>query len=58
MEMKQVFFIDRVIETLVLNDGMAKSKFTPSELKKLVEDSDGSAPCGNFIYIIVVGILL
>ena len=31
MEMKQVGLIDRFIETLGLDDGMAKRKFTPSE---------------------------
>ena len=31
MEMNQVGLIYRVIETLLLDDGMAKIKFTPSE---------------------------
>ena len=31
MEMKQVSLIERVIKTLGLDDGIAKSKFTPSE---------------------------
>ena len=58
MEMKQVSLIDRVIKTLGLDDGMAKSKFTPFESKPLVNGAYGSAPCGNFSYSSVVGMLL
>ena len=38
MEMNQVGLIYRVIETLGLDDEMAKRKFTPSESKPLVKD--------------------
>ena len=58
MEMKQVGLIDRVIETLGLDDGMANGKFTPAESTPLVKDSDGEAACGSFSYSSVVGMLL
>ena len=41
-EMKQVGIIDRVTEKLGLDDGITKRKFTPSESKNLLKDSDGS----------------
>ena len=41
MEMKQVGLVDRVIETLGLEDGMAKGEFTPDESTPLVKDTDG-----------------
>ena len=56
--MKQVGLIDRVIETLGLNDVMAKGKFTPAESTPLVKNSYGEAPSGSFSYSSVVGILL
>ena len=58
METKQVGLIDCVIETLGLDNGMAKSNFTPSESKPLVKDAYGSAPCGTFRYSSVVRMLL
>ena len=58
VEMKQVGLIDPVIETLGLDDGMEKIKFTPSGSKPLVKDSDVSSPCETFSYICVVGMLL
>ena len=58
MEMKQVGLIDRVIETLGLNDGMAKGKFTSAESTPLMKNSDGEVPSGSFSYISVVGMLL
>ena len=58
MEMKQVGLIDRVIETLGFNDGMAKGKFTPAESTPLVKNSDDEAPSGSFSYSSVVGMLL
>ena len=57
MEMKQVRIIDRVIETLGLDNGIAKGKFTPAEYTPLVKDTDGEYSCGFFIYSIVVDIL-
>ena len=56
--MKQVGLIDRVIETLGLNDGMAKGKFTPAESTPLVKNSDGETPSVSFSYSSVVGMLL
>ena len=58
MEMKQVGLIDCVIETLGLDDRMAKGKSTPAESILLVKDTDGEEPCGFFSYISVVGMLL
>ena len=58
MEIKQVGLIDRVIETLCLDDGMAKGKFTPAESTPLVKDTDGEDSCGSFSYSSVVGMLL
>ena len=58
MEMKQVGLIDSVIETLGLDDGMAKNKYTPSESSPLVKDADGPAACGSFSYSSVVGMLM
>ena len=58
IETKKVDLIDCVINKIQLDDGMTKSKFTPSESKPLVNDADGSAPCGNFSYSSVVGMLI
>ena len=58
MEMNQVGIINCVIETLGLYDGMAKSKYNPSESKTLVKDVDGSAQCVTFSYNSMVGMLL
>ena len=43
MEMKKVGLIYSVIDTLGLDDGMAKIKFNLSEPKPLVKDAYGSA---------------
>ena len=56
--MKQVGLIDCVIETLGLEDGTVKGKFTPAESTPLVKDNDGEAACGSFSYSSVVGVLL
>ena len=56
--MKQIGLIDRVIETLGLENGMAKDKYTPSESSPLVKDAYGLAACGSFSYSSVVGMLL
>eukprot|EP00957_Ditylum_brightwellii_P002530 194326-Ditylum_brightwellii.AAC.1 len=40
LELKQTGLIDRVLETLGLDDGTAKCKWTPSESKPLVKDAD------------------
>ena len=58
MEMKQVGLLDSVIETLGLDYGMENIESSPYESKPLVNDSDGSAPCGTFSYSRVVGMLL
>ena len=56
--MKQTGLIQRVIEAVVLEDGMVKGKFTPSEQSPLVKDADGEPPSGMFSYSSVVGMLL
>ena len=58
MEMKQVGLIDRVFETLGLDDGMAKEKFTPVRSTPLVKDTDGEEACGSLRYIGAVVIFL
>ena len=58
MEMKQVGLIDCVIETLVLDNGMAKGKSTPDKSTPLVKNTDGEAACGSFSYSSIVGMLL
>ena len=39
MEIKQVGLINSVLETLGLDDGMAKNKLNPSESSPLVKDA-------------------
>ena len=56
--MKQVVLIDHIIQTLGLENGMAKGKFTPTESTPLVNDIDGEEACGSFSYSSVVGMLL
>ena len=56
--MKQTGLIQRVIEAVVLEDGMVKGKFTPSEQSPLVKDADGEPPSGMFSYSSAVGMLL
>ena len=56
--MKQVGLNDRFIETLGLDNGMAKGKFTPAESTPLVKDTDGEDSCGSFSYSSVVEMLL
>ena len=58
MKIKQVGLIYCVIDTLGLDNGMAKGKFTPTESTPLVQDTDGEAACGSFSYSNVVGMLL
>ena len=58
MELKQTGLIDRVIETLGLDNGMTSGKFTPAEAKPLVKDADGEPSLGDFSYSSVVGMLL
>ena len=58
MEMKQVGLNNCVLETLGLDDGMVKNKFTPYGSSPLVKDADGPTACGNFSYSSVVGMLL
>ena len=48
MEMKKVGLIDSSVETLVLDDEMAKGKFTPAESTPLVKNTDGEEACGSF----------
>ena len=56
--MNQVGLIDIVIETLGLDNGMAKGKFTPAEYTPLVKDTDGEEACGSLRYIGAVVIFL
>ena len=56
--MKRTGLIQRVIEAVGLEDGMAKGKFTSSQHMPLVKDAYGEPPSGIFIYIRVVGMLL
>ena len=58
MEMKQVGLIDRVIETLGLDDGMKKGKLTPAESTPLVKNTGGEEAFGSFSYSSVIGMLL
>ena len=58
MEMKKVGLIDRVIETLVLENGIMKGNFTPAEYTPLLKDTDGEASCGSFSYSSVVEMLI
>ncbi len=58
IEIKQTGLIDRVIETLGLDQKMSTSKATPAESTPLVRDEEGEPPHGNFSYSSVVGMLL
>ena len=55
---KQTGLIQHIIEAIVLDNGTVKGKFTPSEKRPLVKDSNGEPPIGMFRYSNVVGILL
>ena len=48
IEMRQDGLIDRVIESLGLDDGMAKVKWTPANGNPLVKDEDGEPASGQF----------
>ncbi len=58
LELKQTGLIERIIETLGLDDGYAQDKHTPAETKPLVKDEDGVAAVEGFSYSSVVGMLL
>ena len=58
MEMKQVSLINRVLDTIGLDDGTTKNKFTPSESSPLVKDAYGPEYCSSFSYSSLVGMLL
>ncbi len=58
MEMTQTGLIDRVIEALGLDDGYARAKHTPAEIRPLVKDADGAPAVEGFSYASVVGMLL
>jgi hypothetical protein len=58
LEMKQTGLIDRVIEALDLDDGYARVKHTPADIKPLVNDADGAPAVEGFSYSSVVGMLL
>ena len=56
--MLQDGMIERIVEALVLYDGMAKKKNTPSEVKLFVKDKYGPSTHGNFSRSSVAGIML
>ena len=58
IEMKQSGLIDRIIETLGLDNCLSTSKWTPAEATPLVRDEDGEPPRGDFSYSSVVGMML
>ncbi len=58
LELKQNGLISRVVKTLGLNIGTAKSKLTPLESKPLVKDEDGEPLSGDFSYSSVIGMML
>ena len=58
MEMKQVGLINVFLETLGLDDGITKNKFTPSGSSPLVKDADGLSACGSFRCCSMVGMLI
>jgi hypothetical protein len=58
IEMKQTGLIDRVVESLGLDDGYAQGKHTSAKTKPLVKDEDGPAAVEGFSYSSVVGMLL
>ena len=56
--MKHTGLIQCIIEVVVLDDGMLKGKFMPSEDKPLIKYDNGELTSGMFSYISVVGMLL
>ena len=56
--MKHTGLIRRVIESVVLYEGLPKGKFTSSESKPLVKDDNGEPASGMFGYISVSGMIL
>ena len=58
LEMRQDGLVDRVIESIGLDNGMAKVKYTPADGTPLVKDEDGEPASGQFSYSSVVGMLL
>ena len=58
IEMKQTGLIQRIIEAVVLNDGILKSKFTPSDAKPLVKDESGEPASGILSYSSFIGMLI
>ncbi len=57
LELTQTGLIDRVLETLGLDDGSTRCKWTPAEAKPLVKDEDGPPMSRDFSYSSVVGML-
>ena len=58
LHMKKNGLTTRIIEALVLDDGMSKDKFTTSEAKPLVKDENGEPASGMFGYSSVAGMIL
>lgn len=58
LELKQEGLIERIIETLGLDSGLSKGKWTPAEAKPLVRDEEGEQASGEFSYSSVIGMML
>ncbi len=58
LELKLTGLIDRVLNTMGLAVGTAKSKWTPAEANPLVKDEEGLPMSGDFSYSSVIGMLL
>ena len=56
LKMKQPILIDRVISYVVIDNGMAKGKYTPDGSLSLVHNDYGFPDSGSFKYSRVVGI--
>ena len=58
IDMKQTGLIQRVIEAIVLYNGILKGEFIPSDQRSLVKYYNVEPPCEMFIYSSVVGVIL
>ena len=55
--MKQPILIDRVINYVVLDNGIAKRKYAPSGSVPSVKNEDDVTASGSFNYISIVGMM-
>ena len=58
LEILRTGLIQRVNETVELDGGMVKVKFTHSEKRPLVKDVDGKPPSSIFRYISIVDMII